>query len=538
MKKIKKGVHWIWLGLIVALWYWAPWEKEQVIETFPSVSARQGNLKITLDLIGELDSLQHDFVTSTFHGQIDFLASEGMVQENDLLIRLSKESIEEKLENAQENLDTANYNLQNAMESIGLQRVQSENNVELAESRLVDAEASHNRRQVEVGEGLRPAVDLESTAFSLLQAEQGVEESRLSLQTKESQWALEIRQKELQVVRREEEVLRYEEELGATEIFAHRDGLVVHVESWYGSWRKPKEGDNISPNRSVLDFPDISTFLVMVKISERDVHKVKEGQPVEISVDALPGQLFTGVVQSISQLATSDMGTGSITFSAQGESKGFRAEILLDPPTLALSTQDSEAIPTPSSDENPCGLPPFVMERMKERGMDPATADCDALSSGRRGERGGGGERSEESSSPIEASSMGGRMRGESPNELDRVSGGLRPGMTALSRILIQEVVDVVVLPRSAVFLLDGQTVGYKVVKEGWIRVGFSLGAVGPQEAEVAQGAVAGERFLIVSPEEDATSTAPDGTEASSPSPSSPMGGGGSRRMPRGRRDH
>lgn len=49
---------------------------------------------------------------------------------------------------------------------------------------------------------------------------------------------------------------------------------------------------------------DVSELRVEVSISDTDVAKVREGQPVEVRVDAIPGQVFTGTVSYVAPTAT------------------------------------------------------------------------------------------------------------------------------------------------------------------------------------------------------------------------------------------
>jgi multidrug efflux pump subunit AcrA (membrane-fusion protein) len=51
-----------------------------------------------------------------------------------------------------------------------------------------------------------------------------------------------------------------------------------------------------------MEIPDLNTILVEAYVPEVDIGKVKPGQHVEVSVDALPGRSFPGTVKSVGTL--------------------------------------------------------------------------------------------------------------------------------------------------------------------------------------------------------------------------------------------
>ncbi len=461
----------------------------KITDTFPSVQSKQERMEISLDLIGELQSLNHDYVyPKIWGGRIAYLRPEGFVKEGEVVLTFETKGIEDELKQTQEQLESAIYALENLKESIALQRVQANNNLEMAQKNLENAETNFQRRKTEIEEGIRPAIDLAQSEISLLQAQQSLEESELSLKTKENQWELDLIDRQKTIDYRKEKVEEKTEDLANGTMYAHKDGLMIHNEGWFGQVRKYQEGDETRKDRPILDFPEITSFIVRVKINERDLYKVKIGQNALITIDAVPGKIFEGTVNKIADIASSDMGTSSITFSAQGESKGFAAEILLarpdeeeqESPDTELKEKNDNLKIREERRANNSEIPDFVKERMKEGGMTMESM--------------GGNSRWANQEKPIE--------------ENDEFS-NLRPGMTSLTRIILEVIENAVILPRSAIFIDGGQTVVYRVKEnKGWEKIIVELGAVTPQEAEIKSGVGNGETFLIIAPEESAISTA------------------------------
>jgi len=81
-------------------------------------------------------------------------------------------------------------------------------------------------------------------------------------------------------------------------------GLVVYMEIWKGgTMEKVQEGDSPWGGQGLINLPDLSVMIVETTISEVDVSKVEIGRKAELTLDAIPGPVFTGTVSEISTLA-------------------------------------------------------------------------------------------------------------------------------------------------------------------------------------------------------------------------------------------
>lgn len=61
-----------------------------------------------------------------------------------------------------------------------------------------------------------------------------------------------------------------------------------------------REGDQVEPGRSVGQVIDPQGMEMVAKVGELERDSIKEGQPVDIQLDALPGTKFHGTVKSVS----------------------------------------------------------------------------------------------------------------------------------------------------------------------------------------------------------------------------------------------
>ncbi|GAC1652228.1 MAG: efflux RND transporter periplasmic adaptor subunit [Acidobacteriaceae bacterium] len=89
-----------------------------------------------------------------------------------------------------------------------------------------------------------------------------------------------------------------------------------------------------APGSTLMTLSDMSVVTAEVKVDETDVVNVKLGQPAEVTIDAMPGQKFTGKVTEIGEnaiLRSSGVSTSQSTTGDQ-EAKDFKVVITIDNP--------------------------------------------------------------------------------------------------------------------------------------------------------------------------------------------------------------
>ena len=102
-------------------------------------------------------------------------------------------------------------------------------------------------------------------------------------------------------------------ELSYTTVVAPISGVVAS--------RDIKPGNFVQINSPIFRIVDSSRLEATLKVPEREIDKLKPGQVVELTADALPGKRFTGTVDRVAPVV--DTGTGTFrvvaTFDGDGE---------------------------------------------------------------------------------------------------------------------------------------------------------------------------------------------------------------------------
>ncbi len=60
-----------------------------------------------------------------------------------------------------------------------------------------------------------------------------------------------------------------------------------------------REGDQVEPGRSVGQVIDPKSMELVAKVGELERNNIKEGQTVDLQLDALPGTPFHGTVKTV-----------------------------------------------------------------------------------------------------------------------------------------------------------------------------------------------------------------------------------------------
>jgi HlyD family secretion protein len=222
-------------------------------------------------------------------------------------------------------LQTKILNKQNALneKQKELEKQQIIAREQLAELRLLvekaRAEVDKAALKAEIPENLLARRDYLENQLVLEQARK-----TLALRKVEVEKDAAVQATESVILEREIAVLQSElEELQASvmamSIIAPTDGVVIHSLDRHGN--KMSVGDNVWGGRRVVEFPDLAQLELRLEIPERDSARVKIGQQVSFTMDALPDQVFYGTITELASVVH--------TRSASQPAKIFDATVAL-----------------------------------------------------------------------------------------------------------------------------------------------------------------------------------------------------------------
>jgi HlyD family secretion protein len=218
-------------------------------------TVERGNIRSTVSATGTLNAVTTVSVGTQVSGQITQLLVDfnDHVKKGQLLARIDPTLAQQAVTDAQANLEKA--------------RAQS-----------LQASRDYQRNKELTSDGLVAKSAYEVTQATAEVAQSGVKSAQVALD-------------------------RAKQNLAYTNIYAPIDGVVVA--------RNVDQGQTVAASLSAPELfriaNDLSQMQILAQVGESDIAQIQEGQSVEFTVQALPGQTFKGTVKQVRlQSATTD----------------------------------------------------------------------------------------------------------------------------------------------------------------------------------------------------------------------------------------
>jgi HlyD family secretion protein len=249
----------------------------------PTADVQHGDLTLVLTEVGELKATRSSTVSAPNDKLIIYLAPEGAwVKPGDLLVQLESEKYKIGINEQESSLSRAVAQMKKAQSDLESQKYREES-------------AQKNYQSL---------LELKGKGFAM---DSEVEEARLAyleLKSKTASFDAAVDQEKSNVEFSRGGLDQMKHKLSANAVFAPMEGLVV-----YANVGRPEDGKKVEigmtpyEGQPLMYLPDITTMQVETEINEMDVEKLKPGQPVAITLDAVPDVNFKGKVATIGSLA-------------------------------------------------------------------------------------------------------------------------------------------------------------------------------------------------------------------------------------------
>jgi HlyD family secretion protein len=166
-----------------------------------------------------------------------------------------------------------------------------------------------------------PAPTIRAAEIALDKAQRTLEQLNRTFTQKLAQNKTDIINQTYWVNKSARRVKDLEEVLAGFTITAPSAGMVIYKKEWSGT--KRKVGSMINPfDRVVATLPDLTTMLSKTYVNEIDVSKMKNGQTVDITIDAFPLKKFTGRVLYVANIGEKLNNTNDKVFEVQIKIEG------------------------------------------------------------------------------------------------------------------------------------------------------------------------------------------------------------------------
>ncbi len=271
------------LAIVSIAWAIVSSNNSSKIRDILTAQVRKGNLTVTVNEFGELIAKDQATISSINDKVIQYLAPEGSwAEQGDTLVIFESEKYKIYTEDAHSAVKVAEAELQRAL-----------NEVEAQKSKEEAAKKEYETLPQLAEKGYIVESEVEQARLSYLE-----------MRSKTKSLASVVKAREADVERAKSNLKNQKRKLSETAILAPRDGIVVYATVGTGeNAHKIQEGMVPFEGMDLMYLPDIGSMQVKSELNEVDLGKVRIDQPVEIKLDAFPGAIFKGHVESIGTLA-------------------------------------------------------------------------------------------------------------------------------------------------------------------------------------------------------------------------------------------
>ncbi len=272
---------------------------------------------IDLKVQGELKAMDsYDIkAPSNTWGQfrVTKLVPEGtLVKVSDFLIQFDTSEWQQKLLEAQNQLEKAEANLAQVIANNRSQMAELESNIKL-ETYSLEQSRLQAKNAIYESENKRKEIE-----FNLKKAEVRYKQLVEKKESTVKIHAASLKQAQLEVDQAELKVKRAQDDLNQLTVNSPAEGLVVYKEVWRGDrMGKLQVGHTAWRGQSLLEIPTQSKMKVSVKVNEVDISKIKLDQKVKITLDAVPDSIYSGQIKEIAALANKDRRTNKNVFDVE-----------------------------------------------------------------------------------------------------------------------------------------------------------------------------------------------------------------------------
>jgi len=315
-------------------------------EEVPLAEVKRGSLDLDVHATGELRASHEMMLTAPAIGgdslQITELArTGGMVKKGDLVLAFDPSEQHYKLDQNHSELLQAEQEITKAKADAVVLAAQDK-------VALLKARYSVRRAELDVQKNeLEGKIDADKNLLALDQAKRVLAELEKDAESHKAAGQAAIYLAEERSNKARLSMDQAQQNLEKMRVVAPMDGLISIQKNqeaaggiYFTGMSLPdfRPGDQVNPGSAIANVVDSTSLELTSTVSEQDHGNIRQGEPVEVTFDALPGRVFHGLVKSLGGMSTRQMFEASssggfevaiqMTESDQRLRSGFTAQIL------------------------------------------------------------------------------------------------------------------------------------------------------------------------------------------------------------------
>lgn len=278
-----------------------------------------------------------------FDLKVTRLIEEGtVVSPGDFVAELDRSELTSKIQEEQTNLQKAESEFTQAMLDTTLELTQARDN-------LVDLQYTMEESKIKMEQSVYEPPSVKRQAqIDYEKAERSYNRAIGNYATQERQAEAKMRAVEADLTIAQRKLTDLEDISIQFTVTAPDTGMVIYHRSWRGE--RVTSGSTVNAwDPVVATLPDLSVMESTTYVNEVDIQKIQEGQPVGISLDAMPDKSLTGTVERVANIGeqrpNSDSKVFEVTIRVTQQDSTLRPAMTTSNKIVVASVDEAVSVP-------------------------------------------------------------------------------------------------------------------------------------------------------------------------------------------------
>ena len=277
--------------------------------TAPTFQVKRGEFLDVLQFRGQLKAMKSVTITAPANAgdlQIVKLATDGtQVKMGDVVVEFDPSKTQQDLAQDQSLLKSSQAEIEQV-------RAQGRLNEEVDTTAVMKAKYDVEVAKLDVSKSeVVSRIDGAEAHLKLADAEQVMHQAEEQLKSDVAVGQATIKDKKNASRKADFDAQRAQSALAAMTLKAPSDGTISLLPIWHNGGESPfRAGERAWPGTPIAELPDAASIRIAARVDETERGRLALAQPVTIQLDAIADRQFTGKVERIGTIASSDFSAG------------------------------------------------------------------------------------------------------------------------------------------------------------------------------------------------------------------------------------
>lgn len=275
----------------------------------PTYQVKRDEFLDVLEFRGQMKAMKTVTIAAPASGAslqiLKIVADGAQVKQGDMIVEFDASKAQQDLAQDQSTLKSAKADIAEARAQAVLTEEQDKTAVSKAHYDWESAKLDASEQEI------LSKIDGAEAQLKVADAEQALKEAEAKLKSDQMNDQATIQDKVDASAKAEFDVKQANQTLASTTLTAPASGTVSLVSTWHGTGEGPfLAGEQAWAGAPIAELPDASSIRISARVDETERGRLTVNEPVTAQLDAIVDRQFTGHIEEISTIATSDFSAG------------------------------------------------------------------------------------------------------------------------------------------------------------------------------------------------------------------------------------